>query len=66
MPISMSHNTPQEIKMYFKNIGEVKISPSMNFSEKKLSRWIPRIRNINPDKGGINVFKKAVNISLPK
>lgn len=34
MPISMSHNIPQEIKMYFKNIGKVKISPSMNFSEK--------------------------------
>lgn len=33
MPISMNHNIPQEIKMYFKNKGKVKISPPMNLSE---------------------------------
>lgn len=33
MPISVSHNIPQEIKMYFKNKGKVKINPSVNLSE---------------------------------
>lgn len=33
MPISVSHNIPQAIKIYLKNKGKVKINPSMNLSE---------------------------------
>lgn len=33
MPISISHNIPQEIKMYFKNKSKVKISLPMKLFE---------------------------------